>query len=157
MKLSECFAEDDIIAALTATDKVGVIHEMIRHLCDTGSVPKKQAAGIERTVMRREDRGTTGIGKGVAIPHAKHTGIRGTVGCFARARDGIEYEALDGQPVTLIFLLVSAPDAVDPHVEALRKITELIKDDDFCAFMRRAKDRAELVELLRESNERFGG
>jgi mannitol/fructose-specific phosphotransferase system IIA component (Ntr-type) len=67
----------------------------------------------------------------------------------------VEFSALDGQPVHLIFLLVSAPDTVEPHVEALRKVTALLKDDDFCTFLRRAKDKAEMSDLLREVEERW--
>jgi PTS system fructose-specific IIA component/PTS system nitrogen regulatory IIA component len=155
MKFSELFPKAHIVADLAATGKDDAIREMIKHLGAAGALPKAHAPGVEKTILRREELGTTGIGKGIAIPHAKCPGLTGLCGGFGRSVKGVEFSALDGRPVHLIFMLASSPDAVEQHLEALRKITTLIKDDDFCAFLRRAKNMAELADLVREADDRL--
>ena len=155
MKLSEFFAPDNILPDLKATRKEEAIPEMVAVLCASGSLPKAQAPSVEKAMLRREELGSTGIGKGVAVPHAKVAGVKGVLGAFARSKTGVEFNSLDGQPVFLIFMLVSAPDTVEPHLEALRKITALLKDEDICSFLRRAKDRDEIAALLREADDRL--
>jgi PTS system fructose-specific IIA component/PTS system nitrogen regulatory IIA component len=155
MKLSDFFAPENIVADLVATRKEDAIPEMVSRLCESGTLPKTQAPGVEKAILRREELGSTGIGKGVAVPHAKVAGVKGVLGAFARSKTGVEFNSLDGQPVFLIFMLVSAPDTVEPHLEALRKITALLKDEDICSFLRRAKDRDEMAGLLREADERL--
>ena len=156
MKLSEFFASENIVAELAATRKEDAIQEMVRQLCASGSLPKTQSAAVEKAILRREELGSTGIGKGVAVPHAKVIGIKGVIGAFGRSRQGVDFNSLDGQPVYLVFLLVSAPDTVEPHLEALRKITALLKDEDICSFLRRAASRQEMADLLREADDRLG-
>jgi len=155
MKFSELFPKANIVADLEATAKEDVIREMVKQLTVAGALPKAHAGGVEKTILRREELGTTGIGKGIAIPHAKYPGLTGLCGAFARSVKGVEFNSLDGRPVHLVFMLASSPDAVEAHLEALRKITTLIKDDDFCAFLRRAKNLAELADLLKEADERL--
>lgn len=156
MKLSEVFTADHILPEITSTDKRGVISDLVQQLCACGALAEDQAEGVERAVMRREELGSTGIGKGIAVPHAKHAGVKGVVGAFGRSTQGVPFDALDGQPVHLVFLLISSPDKVEPHLQSLRKVTELVKDDDFCNFFRWAKDKDELAEILSEADERLG-
>jgi PTS system fructose-specific IIA component/PTS system nitrogen regulatory IIA component len=102
--------------------------------------------------MSREELGSTGIGKGVAVPHAKHESVEGLVAAFGRSAAGVEFAALDGQPVQLIFLLLSSKDVSGQHLEALARVARLVRDDKFCRFLREAKDRGELAELLQEAD-----
>ena len=155
MKLSEVFGSENIVAEMTAVRKGEAIRELIRRLCATGRLAEDLASEVERAVMRREELGSTGIGKGVGVPHAKCIGVEGVIGALGRSTGGVEFDSLDGQAVHLIFLLVSSPDTVEPHLEALRKVTALLKDRDLCAFMRRAKDQGELADLLCEAEERL--
>jgi PTS system fructose-specific IIA component/PTS system nitrogen regulatory IIA component len=155
MKLSDFFAPENIVAELASARKEDAIHEMVLQLCASGSLPKAQSAAVEKAILRREELGSTGIGKGVAVPHAKVVGIKGVIGAFGRSRTGVDFNSLDGQPVYLVFLLVSAPDTVEPHLEALRKITALLKDEDICSFLRRAANRQEMADLLREADDRL--
>lgn len=156
MRFSECFAPENIVADLTSTEKRDVIHDLVQQLCASGILAGDQAEGVERAVMRREELGSTGIGKGIAVPHAEHPGVKGVVGVLGCSTRGVQFDALDGQPVHLVFLLVSSPDSAEPHLAALRKVTVLVRDDDFCAFLQRAKNKEELVELLGEADERLG-
>ena len=153
MNLAECFTKSNVIAELEATDKESAIREMVKQLASTRSLAKGQVAAVEKAILRREELGSTGIGKGVGIPHAKVAGVEGTCGCFARSTRGITFDALDGMPVYIIFMLVSSPDAVEPHLETLRRITALLKNADICLFLRRAKSQSEVADLLREADE----
>ena len=157
MKLSELFSAERILPDLESDRKDDAIREIVQLLCKTGAVAKKDAQDVERAILRREELGSTGIGKGVGVPHAKHPAAAGVTGAFARSKNGVAFQALDGQPVHLVFLILSSPEAVEPHLEALRRVTALIKDDDLCVFMRRAEDGAELAALLKESDERLPG
>jgi PTS system fructose-specific IIA component/PTS system nitrogen regulatory IIA component len=102
--------------------------------------------------MSREELGSTGIGKGVAVPHAKHECVQGLVVAFGRSQKGIEFSALDGQPVHLVFLLLSSKDVSGQHLEALARVARLVRDDRFCRFLREAKSRKELADILLEAD-----
>lgn len=157
MKLHEVFAEANIIANLQATHKIDTLQELVAHLARSGTLKDEEAEDIERALMRREELGSTGIGKGVAVPHAKHPSVEGVVGAFGRSAAGIEFESLDGQPVNLVFLLLSSPEAVEPHLNALRRVTMLLRDGDICTFLKRAATAQELTALMAEADERLGG
>ena len=157
MKISEVFEKANIVAEMAAVQKDEAVRELIGRLCAAGSLAENLASKVEHAILRREELGSTGIGKGVGVPHAKCAGVKGVIGALGRSRKGVEFNALDGQPVYLVFLLLSSPDAVEPHLEALRKVTALVRDDDVCSFMRRAKDQAELADLLCEAEGRMGG
>ena len=155
MRFSDFFAGGNIVAELKATGKEEAVHELVQTLVAGGSLTKPQAAAAERAILERERKGSTGIGKGVAVPHAKVREVEGMAGAFGRSVKGVEFGALDGQPVHLVFLLTSSPDQAEAHLEALRKVAALLKDDDYCAFLRRAKTRKELADLLREVDDRL--
>jgi len=155
MNLHEVFPRNHIIVDLDARRKLDTLREIVAKLAESGAVKKTDIEDVERAVMRREELGSTGIGKGVAVPHAKHPAVEGVVGVFARSAQGIEFDSLDGQLVHLVFLLVSSPDAVEPHIEALRKVTLLLRDHDICMFLKRASTEEELAGLLVEADERL--
>lgn len=155
MKFSDLFASGNIVADLDATGRDQAVHELTQTLCVSGSLTKTQAVAVEKAVLDRERKGSTGIGKGVAVPHAKAREVSGMVGAFGRSAKGVEFGALDGQPVHLVFMLVCSPDEAELHLEALRKVAALLKDDDYCAFLRRARTKKELSDLLREVDERL--
>ncbi len=155
MKLSEIFTEDRIVEAIAPGAKHDVLDEMVRKLVESGALAKDEARDVSRALMRREELGSTGVGKGVAVPHAKHAAVEGVLGVLGRSDDGLEFDSLDGQPVRVLFMLVSSPDCIEPHIEALRKVTTLLRDEDFLSFIARAKDKAELVELIAEAEERL--
>lgn len=155
MKLSAYFQKQHIVADLLATAKREAVKELIQCLTDNGRVNPAEGKNILRAVMRREELGTTGIGNGVALPHAKHAGVKGLAGALGRSHKGIDFEALDGSPVHIVFLILGSPDAVEPHLEALKKVTALLRDQDFCTFLKRAKDQDELAEILDEAEDRL--
>jgi mannitol/fructose-specific phosphotransferase system IIA component (Ntr-type) len=153
MKLMDFIAKGAILADLKADSARGAIDEMVGALVKAKAVPDDHRKKVADAILKREKKGTTGFGNGVAIPHAKHEGVDGVVGMLARSAQGIDFAALDGQPVHLFFLLLSNPDKPEDHLKAMEHIFRSIKNDNLRRFMCQATSREELLELLREADE----
>ena len=152
MKFSDFVAPDAIRSHLAAGSKESVIREMIQALVDAGRIAAGDQEGIVRAIMKREDLGSTGIGRGVAVPHTKHPSVNRLVGTVAVSPAGIEFESLDGEPVHLIFLLVSPPDRPGDHLRALESISRQLRDESFCRLLKAAKGPVEIQHLLEEAD-----
>lgn len=138
-----------------ASDKSGVISELVAVLAASGKIDKKDIDAVTQSISKRESLGSTGIGNGLAIPHAKASPhVKGLVGAFGRSERGVEYGAVDGEPCKLFFLMVSPVNGVDVHLKILKKLATLARDKTFCRFLFEAKDEDEIVGLLREADER---
>jgi PTS system fructose-specific IIA component/PTS system nitrogen regulatory IIA component len=156
MKFSDFVTVDAIRAHVVATTKEGVIREMAQSLVDAGRIAPADMDGIVKAIMKREDLGSTGIGRGVAVPHTKHPSVSRLVGTVAVSPEGIDFDSLDGEPVHLFFLLVSPPDRPGDHLRALENISRQLRDDGFCRLLKAAKDPAAIQQLLEEAdNHRF--
>jgi nitrogen PTS system EIIA component len=153
MRLREFIQAGAILADLKADSARGAIEEMVAALVKAKSFGDDDRKKIVEAVLRREKKGTTGFGNGVAIPHAKHEGIDGVIGTVARSAAGIDFSALDGQPVHLFFLLLSNPETPEDHLKAMEHIFRSIKNDNLRRFMCQATTREELADLLREADE----
>jgi len=157
LKISAMIPSEAIIDSLESVEKQPVLTEMVQVLIDSGRVDEEALPGIISALMSREDLGSTGIGKGVAVPHAKHEKVRGLVAAFGRSQKGIEFAALDGQPVQLVFLILSSNESSGQHLGALARVARLVRDDRFCRFLREAGDAKELAELFAEADAQLGG
>jgi len=155
MKFKDFVAPGAICVDLSAEEKRPVIREMVEALREAGSVSSEDVDSIVRAVMKREEVGSTGIGKGVAVPHAKHPRVKKLVGSVARSVKGVEFNALDGQRVKLLFLLISPLEATGPHIKALERIFTLLKNDDFCRFALAADKAADMMDLLKEADQKI--
>ncbi len=102
--------------------------------------------------MKREELGSTGIGRGVAVPHTKHPSVDRLVGTVAISRDGVDFESLDGDKVQLFFLLISPPDRPGDHLRALENISRQLRDDMFCKYLKQAKTKEDIQQLLEEAD-----
>ena len=102
--------------------------------------------------MKREELGSTGIGKGIAVPHTKHPSVSKLVGTVGVSADGIDFNSLDGEKVHLLFLLISPPDLPVEHLRALENISRQLRDDMFCKFLKNAKSVEEIQTVLREAD-----
>jgi fructose-specific phosphotransferase system IIA component len=127
--LSELLTPERVRVALEARTKDGVIEELVGVLRDAGAVG--DAEGVLRAVRRREEVLSTGVGDGVAIPHGKSDGVAELAMAAGVAASPIDFDALDGQPVRLFFLLVGPESAAGPHVKALSRIARLVRRDEF--------------------------
>jgi fructose-specific phosphotransferase system IIA component len=152
MKFSDFVAKDAIRSQLHSSTKEGVIREIAQALVDSGSVAAADLESIVKAIMKREDLGSTGIGRGVAVPHTKHPGVNRLVGTVAVSRKGVDFESLDGEPVQLFFLLVSPPDRPGDHLRALENISRQLRDDTFCRQLKSAKGPVEIEHLLEEAD-----
>lgn len=154
MNLLDFIPKKAILATLEARTKEGVIEELINVLIEAKALPASTKDEILRAVMKREMLGSTGIGTGLAVPHVKqHASVPKMVGAFGRAPDGIEFGAIDGEPVHLFFLLLSPQGDPTVHLEALKTLSSLTRDENFCKFLRAARGVDEIVETLAESGE----
>ena len=157
MKFADFICHDAILAQLIARDKEGAIREMVQSLCNAGQVEADESESIVKAILKREELGSTGIGRGVAVPHTKHPSVDRLVGTVAVSGTGVDFASLDGEVVQLFFLLVSPPDRPGDHLRALENISRQLRDDAFCRFLKQAKTIEDIQQLLSEAdNNQFG-
>jgi PTS system fructose-specific IIA component/PTS system nitrogen regulatory IIA component len=152
MKFADFISREAIRAELSAEDKEGVIREMIQALEGAGKVDTDQFESIIKAIMKREELGSTGIGRGVAVPHTKHPSVERLVGTVAVSKEGVDFNSLDGEKVQLFFLLISPPDRPGDHLRALENISRQLRDETFCRFLKKAKTAGEIEQLLDEAD-----
>ncbi len=157
MKLGDIIPEGGILDDLKSVEKEDVIKEMVQALVKTGRIEENTQGKVIKALMDREELGSTGIGAGVAVPHAKHDSISDLVGAFGRSKKGINFDALDGEPVHILFLLLSSKSASGAHLEALAYISRLVRDEKFVKFLRDARESKDLRDLLNEADQNLGG
>lgn len=154
MKLVDLVPEDAIIADLASADRAGAIRELVAALAASGAVEPGAQEGLVKSILVRErTRGTTGFGKGVAAPHAKVAGQKQVVAAIGRSRAGIDFASLDGEPVYIVFLILSPEEKPEEHLRAMDLIFRNLQSDRFRKFLRRASTRGEIRELLSEADE----
>lgn len=156
MKLLDIFPESHLLMDLQARDKKGALREIVQFLVDEGAIAEDVGKKLGKAVNQREDEGSTGMGKGLAIPHAKDCSfLPGTVAVFARSRGGVEFNSLDGELVHLLFMVVSPPDDSDRHLSALRKIATMHRDEKTLKFLRTNENVGSVLEILKELDDSF--
>jgi len=150
MHIASYMTPDDVVADLKANGKKQVLHELARRAAERFSIDEND---VFEVLLERERLGTTGFGDGVALPHGKLAGLTGMHMLFARLANGIDYNAVDGRPVDLIFLLLTPEDAGADHLKALAKISRLLRDETVCAKIRGAENAEAVYSALLESEE----
>jgi len=153
MKLAEFVIEDAIVTDLAADSKEAAIRAMVVSLCKSGKIAADSEDNIVAAIMKREELGSTGIGRGIAVPHTKHPSVDSLIATIAIAKEGVEFQSLDGEDVYILFLLISPPDRPGDHLRGLEGISRHLKNDDFCSFLRQSKTAADVMELLREADD----
>lgn len=152
MKFSDFVNVKAIRADLSAYDKEGVIAELVESLVSAGAINGDEKDSIVQAIMKREELGSTGIGRGVAVPHTKHASVEELVGTVGVSSEGVDFTSLDGEKVQLFFLLVSPPDRPGDHLRALENISRQLRDDTFCRFLKQAKGPQDIQQLLEEAD-----
>lgn len=152
-RIQDILQAELIIEDLQATDKAGVVHEFAALLAQTGKVTS--AAEIARVLLEREAQCSTGIGDGIAIPHAKSRGISEMVVAFGRSGRGVDFQSLDGKPSHLFFLLVTPDDRPADHLKTLARISRLLRNPDLRQGLMRSPARREIRQLLVEEDAKY--
>lgn len=152
MKFADFISFKAIRADLTADDKESVISELVQSLLDAGEVSPSEKEDIIAAILKREELGSTGIGRGVAVPHTKHPSVQKLVGTVGVSAHGVDFNSLDGEKVQLFFLLVSPPERPGDHLRALENISRQLRDDTFCRFLKQSKTPDDIHQLLEEAD-----
>ena len=146
MRLTEILKPQNIKVPLESAAKADAIGELVNLLAANGEVT--DARKVLDSVLEREATRTTGIGNGLAIPHGKCTGTDHLVMAIGRPKTPIDFQAIDGRPVNLIWLLTSPPDKTGPHIHALARISRLMTLDKFRQALGQAKDAQEMFDTI---------
>ena len=154
MKFTDFIRPNAIIISLKSTKKEDVIREMVKALQEADGVPEDELESVIEAVMKREELGSTGIGHGVAVPHAKHASVESLAGLVAVSADCVDFDSLDREPVQLFFMIVSPVDRPGEHLRALEHITRKLKDDSFVRSLKQARSPEEAYGALQEADDK---
>ncbi len=152
MKFVDFVSREAIRTSIDVDDKEQVIRSMATALLEAGKIAEDEHDSIVEAILKREELGSTGIGRGVAVPHTKHPSVSELVGTVAVSEAGVDFDSLDGEKVHLLFLLVSPPDRPGDHLRALENISRQLRDETFCRFLKQSKAPADVWQLLEEAD-----
>jgi nitrogen PTS system EIIA component len=153
MKLKDFIISEAIVPELKATDRDGALRELATALAEAGALPKSAVDEVVAALVKREQNGSTGFGKGVAVPHVKHPGVPKMAGAIGRSVAGIDFAALDHQPVYSIFLLLSPENLPQQHLQAMNIVFSNLQKDTFRRFLRQSHTRETIGDLLDEADQ----
>jgi fructose PTS system EIIBC or EIIC component len=148
MRITDLLTKDTIILELKAKTKETVIEELVNQLDAAGKLHDKEA--YKEAIFAREAQSTTGIGEGIAIPHAKTTAVKTPAVAFGRSKVGIDYESLDGKPSHLFFMIAAPEGANNAHLEVLSRLSTLLMNASFRSRIESASTAEEIVDVIRE-------
>jgi PTS system nitrogen regulatory IIA component len=151
IRLQDLFSPSHIKCRLEAEDKAEVFEELVDLLVSQYGLDSRDA--ILEAIRRREEKMSTGIKRGIAIPHAKTPFTKGVIGVLGVSSHGIDYESLDGEPVHLLFLLVSSEEDAGAHLAVLKKIALLVENPDFYAQVMKAEESEKVSKVIRSFEE----
>jgi mannitol/fructose-specific phosphotransferase system IIA component (Ntr-type) len=152
MRMSDFVVRDAIVTDLAATTKEGVIREMVESLRSAGYFKGADPEDVVKAILKRELLGSTGIGRCVAIPHTKFLNVDRPIGTVAISRVGVDFDALDGEPVYVFVLLISPQDRPGDHLRALENVSRSLREDGFVRALRMASSREAIWKLIEEAS-----
>ncbi|OHB45483.1 MAG: hypothetical protein A2178_03900 [Planctomycetes bacterium GWC2_49_10] len=153
MKISDVVCFGAIIPELQSSDRDGAIKELVGALSKAGALGKASADEISKVVIKRENEASTGLGRGVAVPHIKHNGMKNVVAAIGRSPGGIDFASLDKQPVYSVILLISPVDDPDKHLQAMESIFKHLQRDNFRKFLRQSQTADQIADLIKEADD----
>ena len=153
MKLKDFIVADAVVAELAASDRDGALRELVTSLATAGALPQDAVDDVVAALIKREQNGSTGFGKGVAVPHVKHPKVARMSGTVGRSVNGIDFAALDHQPVYSIVLLLSPDNQPQQHLQAMNIVFSNLQKDTFRRFLRQTPTRDAITDLLDEADQ----
>lgn len=153
MKLSEILCSDSIIVPLKAVKRDDAIKELVDILSSKNHLGKACKDEIAKAIIKRENDASTGIGKGVAVPHVKHNVVDSAVVAIGVSEKGIDFSSLDKQPVFTVMLLVSSAKDTDKHLQAMEQIFRLLQNDKSRKFLRQSTTVDQIKEVVTDFEE----
>jgi len=153
MKFADFVCIKAIIPELQARDRDGVIAELVLALDKASRLGKGNCEEVINAVMKRENEASTGMGKGVAVPHVKHKAVKDVVAAIGQSSVGIDFSALDKRPVYSVILLISPVDNPDRHLQAMETVFKHLQQEKFRRFLRQSRAAEKIEDLLREADE----
>lgn len=152
MKLLDFVLADALIPDLKSTERDEVITELVDAAVEAGGVPTTLRDALIKEIIGREKHGSTGFGKGVAVPHVKHEKITKMVAAIGVSQKGVDFNALDKEPVYSVVLLISPSDKPDEHLQAMENIFSNLQKDNFRRFLRQSTTAEAIKDLLNEAD-----
>jgi len=153
MKMSDFVCFEAMVPEFQASDRDGVIAELVSLLEEAGRLGKAKGTEIQKEVIKREKEASTGMGKGVAVPHVKHQAVSDVVAAIGLSRVGIDFSALDKQPVYSVILLVSPVENPDRHLQAMESVFMHLQQEKFRKFLRQCRTPEQIRDLILEADE----
>ncbi|HTZ11175.1 MAG TPA: PTS sugar transporter subunit IIA [Candidatus Margulisiibacteriota bacterium] len=154
MQIMDFLSKKAITTDIKSTKKEDVIKELVDVLMNTGDIEKRHRNKLIEALMAREALGSTAIGQGIAIPHAKSDCVDKLIAAFGLSKKGVDFDSLDGEPAYIFFLLVAPQDSAGPHLKALARISRLLKDKYFRDTLRNSSDDKSVVKAIIEEDEK---
>lgn len=154
MKIMDFLSKKAIVVDIKANKKDELIKELVEALINSGEVDKRCRNKLIEALMAREALGSTAIGQGVAIPHAKIDCVTKLIAAFGISRKGVDFDSLDGEPAYIFFLLVAPQDSAGPHLKALARISRLLKDKYFRDSLRSCADEKSVTKIINQEDEK---
>lgn len=153
MKFEDFICFEAAIAQLQSGDRNGVIEELVNSLDNAGKLQKGSAKSIIKAIIKREDEASTGLGRGVAIPHVKHKAVDKIIATVGLSENGIDFFALDKLPVHSVILMISPLDEPDKHLQAMENIFKHLQVEKFRKFLRQCRNHEQIKDLLMEADD----
>ncbi len=153
MKFEEFVCFEATIPELEAKDRDGAITELVAALVKAGQIPTESGKDVTKAVIKRENEASTGMGKGVAVPHVKHAVVKKVIAAVGHSGTGLDFAALDEQPVYSVILLISPVGNPDKHLQAMENIFRHLQKERFRKFLRQCRAPKQLEDLLKEADE----
>jgi PTS system nitrogen regulatory IIA component len=154
MKITDFLSKKAIVTDLKSTKKEDILRELVDALINVGEIEKRHRNKLVEALMVRETLGSTAIGQGVGIPHAKSDCVKKLIAAFGLSQKGVNFDSLDGEPAYIFFLLLAPADSAGPHLKALARISRLLKDKYFRDSLRQCKDDKSIIRIITQEDER---
>ena len=151
MRITELLTKETIAMDLSASDKNGVIDELVNQLDSAGKL--SDIAQFKEAIHNRESQSTTGIGEGIAIPHAKVAAVKSPAIAFGKSKEGVDYQSLDGQPAHLFFMIAAPEGGAQTHLDALAKLSGILMDDTVRENLLQANSKEEILRIIDDADD----